>query len=217
MATEMSSSPVASPAPSPRSQRRAAAEVRKPSKKQAAKAAALAASHLRPVDVPIKAKGAAMRPADDVVKRLRSDPSVPVADMIVGYEDRFLGIIEKAFLDLNWAEFSSLSHVSVAIPKHRIVYFKYRTLIVWDRRTKLDNVFGSLGGSRLPDVIAAHQAAIAAAPDANADEEHDNADETQDVAAAAVAAHDDGEEVEEEEDEWEDDNDDVDDGFAGEL
>ncbi len=77
--------------------------------------------------------------------------------MIVGYEDRFLGLMEQPFLDFNWGEFSSLSHVTVAIPKHRIVYFKYRTQIVWDRRTKLDDVFGSLGGMKLPDVIAAYR------------------------------------------------------------
>lgn len=114
----------------------------------------------------------------------------------MGYEDRFIGVIEKPFLELNWAEYSSLSHVEVAIPKHRIVFFKYRDAMVWDRRARVDNVFGSLGGMRIADAMRARDLAIAEAAAAAAeapasDAEEEDADDRaagRDVAALQAAA-----------------------------
>eukprot|EP00051_Salpingoeca_urceolata_P020519 m.308832 g.308832 ORF g.308832 m.308832 type:complete len:1714 (-) comp19634_c2_seq15:115-5256(-) len=101
-------------------------------------------------------KKKAMKTSTDVIKRIIWDPDVPAHCCVVGYDDRFLGILEKSFAAFDWSDYASLSHLTVAIPKHRIVYFKYRNRIVWDKRTRLDDVFGSLGGEHLQDVVQAY-------------------------------------------------------------
>jgi poly(A) polymerase Pap1/uncharacterized protein (UPF0248 family)/endonuclease/exonuclease/phosphatase family metal-dependent hydrolase len=87
-----------------------------------------------------------LRPASDVLHRLRWDSSMDSGEYIVGYEDRFLGIRERALdswkLEQTDEEF---------IPQHRIVYFRRKAhgsetvadAIVWDRRTRKDAIFGS--------------------------------------------------------------------------
>lgn len=84
--------------------------------------------------------GGKLRSSIDVMHRIRWDPSLDSANYLVGYEDRFTGIQEKNFemwkSDLTDEEF---------IPQHRVVYFKRRSdgEVVWDRRTRIDKVFGS--------------------------------------------------------------------------
>jgi uncharacterized protein (UPF0248 family) len=85
-----------------------------------------------------------LRPASDVLNRLRWDPSLDPSDYIIGYEDRFLGAketgLEKWKTEQTDEEF---------IPQHRILYFKKRSEdggdgeIVWERATRIDKVFGS--------------------------------------------------------------------------
>ncbi|KAF2470501.1 uncharacterized protein BDR25DRAFT_334500 [Lindgomyces ingoldianus] len=81
-----------------------------------------------------------LRPASDVLNRLRWDPNLDPNDYIVGYEDRFLGAkettLEKWKTEQTDDEF---------IPQHRILYFKKRTdgVVVWERRTRTDLIFGS--------------------------------------------------------------------------
>ncbi|EDQ87322.1 uncharacterized protein MONBRDRAFT_10080 [Monosiga brevicollis MX1] len=97
-----------------------------------------------------------LRPAQDVIQRVQWDAVVPTHLVTVGYEDRFTGIQERAFDDFNWADdLGTLSHMAVAIPRHRIVYFKYRDELMWDRRTRLDYVFGSSDGTKLPEFVTA--------------------------------------------------------------
>ena len=68
-----------------------------------------------------------MRPASDVIKRIQWDPVIASSLVIVGYEDRFVGVKERPFDEFNWVDdLGALSHKVVAIPRHRIVYFKYR-------------------------------------------------------------------------------------------
>ncbi|KAG8167203.1 hypothetical protein KVR01_002892 [Diaporthe batatas] len=83
------------------------------------------------------------RTASDVLNRLRWDPSLDSGDFIVGYEDRFAGAMEKA-LD-TW---KSEQTDEEFIPQHRILYFKRRSdaTVVWERRTRIDLLFGSGGG-----------------------------------------------------------------------
>ena len=57
-------------------------------------------------------------------------------EVIIGYEDRFVGIMETPFGKFD-REITSESFV----PLHRIVYFKYQDKIVWDRRDKTDLIF----------------------------------------------------------------------------
>ncbi|KAM9722735.1 leukocyte receptor cluster member 9 isoform 1-T1 [Menidia menidia] len=93
-----------------------------------------------------------MRTADDVISRILWDPSVDASEFIVGYVDRFLGVLERPFCDFNWeinprdCDYS----VELALPRHRIQYFSHRGHRVWDRHSRTDRVFGSTGQSLAP-------------------------------------------------------------------
>ncbi|KAK6196796.1 Mitochondrial fission protein [Pestalotiopsis sp. IQ-011] len=80
------------------------------------------------------------RSSADVISRIRWDPGMDSGDYLVGYEDRFLGIRERP-LDQWKAEQTDEEF----IPQHRIMYFKRASdgVVVWDRRARRDDVFGS--------------------------------------------------------------------------
>lgn len=86
------------------------------------------------------APAAKLRPAIDILNRIRWDPSLDINDYIIGYEDRFTGVIEMPLHrwkgELTDDEF---------IPQHRIVYFKRKSdgAVLWDRRSRRDAFFGS--------------------------------------------------------------------------
>ena len=87
-----------------------------------------------------------MKTASDVISRIQWDEELSPKDFVVGYLDRFIGIMEKSFTDFSWEDLASVDHfVDLAIPRHRIQYFKYRGEIVWDKRERTDKVFGSTG------------------------------------------------------------------------
>ncbi|RQM26291.1 hypothetical protein B5M09_003463 [Aphanomyces astaci] len=92
-------------------------------------------------------KGNSMRTATDVIHRIMWDDQINQHEVVVGYLDRFLGIMERPITSFNWGDLSTLSHTETAIPKHRIQYFKWKGNIVWDKRCRLDRVFGSSGGA----------------------------------------------------------------------
>ncbi|KAL1967186.1 hypothetical protein VTN77DRAFT_3477 [Rasamsonia byssochlamydoides] len=81
-----------------------------------------------------------LRPAGDILNRLRWDPSLDSSDYLVGYEDRFTGIREMVIY--RW---KSEQTDEEFIPQHRIVYFKRKSdgVVVWDRTTRRDDIFGS--------------------------------------------------------------------------
>ncbi|KAF3481168.1 DUF455 domain-containing protein [Arthroderma uncinatum] len=88
-----------------------------------------------------------LRPAADIISRLRWDPKIDSGDYIVGYEDRFLG--EKETPLSRW---KSEQTDEEFIPQHRIIYFKRKSdgRRVWDRETRKDEIFGSgIGGEKL--------------------------------------------------------------------
>lgn len=93
-----------------------------------------------------------MRTADDVISRILWDPVVDSSEFVVGYVDRFLGVLERPFNDFTWdtnpcdCDYSA----ELALPRHRIQYFTYRGHRVWDRHTRTDRVFGSTGQSLAP-------------------------------------------------------------------
>lgn len=97
-------------------------------------------------------KKARMRTADDVISRIRWDSAVDSSEFVVGYVDRFLGVLERPFDDFTWdtnpydCDYAS----ELALPRHRIQYFVYRGHRVWDRHTRTDRVFGSTGQSLAP-------------------------------------------------------------------
>ena len=86
------------------------------------------------------ARAGKFRTAMDVMNRLRWDENMDSTDYIVGYEDRFLGIKERA-LD----EWTGEQTDEEFIPQHRIQYFKRRGdgVIIWDRGSRVDLIFGS--------------------------------------------------------------------------
>ena len=95
-----------------------------------------------------------LRQAVDVISRILWDPDLQSEDFTIGYLDRFVGIIEKPFMAFSWEDLASVGHNVLAVPKHRIQYFKYRDEIVWDKRSGLDNVFGSKGGKVITDIVS---------------------------------------------------------------
>uniref|UniRef100_UPI0037E9B92A leukocyte receptor cluster member 9 n=1 Tax=Semicossyphus pulcher TaxID=241346 RepID=UPI0037E9B92A len=118
-----------------------------------------AEKHKKKVNKPKKPKYVAkevnkkprMRTADDVISRILWD-SVDSSEFVVGYVDRFLGVLERPFNDFNWdtnpcdCDYTT----ELALPRHRIQYFTYRGHRVWDRHSRTDRVFGSTGQSLAP-------------------------------------------------------------------
>merc|ERR1711915_171759 len=88
-----------------------------------------------------------MKTAEDVIKRLQWDPMLPKEYFIIGYLDRFLGVIEENFTTFCWEDLASVDYDVLAIPQHRIQYFKYKTEKVWDKMDRLDIGFGSTGST----------------------------------------------------------------------
>ncbi|EDO48331.1 predicted protein, partial [Nematostella vectensis] len=108
-------------------------------------------------DVKHESKGskkAPMKTATDVISRILWDKQLNKDDFCVGYLDRFIGVMERPFTEFSWEDLASVDYNVLAIPKHRIQYFKYRGNIVWDKRERIDDVFGSTGsGTTILDVL----------------------------------------------------------------
>lgn len=111
-----------------------------------------------------------MRTATEVISRILWDPDLPSEEFSVGYLDRFIGIIEKPFKEFSWEDIASVGANVLAVPKHRIQYFKYKDLIVWDKRNQTDNFFGSRGGMTIQEVISKNQS-VTASPQALSDDQ----------------------------------------------
>ncbi|KAH9862175.1 hypothetical protein IAQ61_010378, partial [Plenodomus lingam] len=101
----------------------------------------------RPKPTAIPVSTSKLRPASDVLNRLRWDPGLDPSDYIIGYEDRFLGAKEA-----NLDKWKTEQTDEEFIPQHRILYFKKKGgddgkgELVWERATRLDKVFGSGAG-----------------------------------------------------------------------
>ena len=90
-------------------------------------------------------KKCAMRTAEDVINRIKWDEMVPEESFTVGYLDRFLGLQEEHFSTFSWEDLAGADYDVLAIPQHRIQYFKYKTHKVWQKSNRMDLVFGSTG------------------------------------------------------------------------
>ncbi|KAJ5060576.1 Poly(A) polymerase type 3 [Bipolaris maydis] len=95
----------------------------------------------KPTSTPLSSSK--LRPASDVLNRLRWDPSLDPSNYIIGYEDRFLGAKETGL-----ERWKTEQTDEEFIPQHRILYFKKKSEdggaeIVWERATRIDKVFGS--------------------------------------------------------------------------
>ncbi|XP_053308530.1 leukocyte receptor cluster member 9 [Spea bombifrons] len=121
-----------------------------------------------------KGKKPPMKTATDVISRIQWDAMLPKEHFSIGYLDRFTGIVEKPFSEFSWEDLASVSHDVLAIPKHRIQYFKYKRLVVWDKTTRVDNVFGSTGsGMTILDVIDHYEDLMQMEEDLTSEEESD--------------------------------------------
>lgn len=87
-----------------------------------------------------------LRPAKDILSRIRHDPSLNESDFIVGYIDRHAP--EMMEMDVSaWKGGVADVTDEEWIPQHRIMYFRKKGdeegRRVWDRATRLDRLFGS--------------------------------------------------------------------------
>jgi uncharacterized protein (UPF0248 family) len=82
----------------------------------------------------------ALRPAKDILSRIRHDPTLDEKDFIIGYRDRHEDVMELPVKmwkgDVTDDDF---------IPQHRILYYRRKEdgVKVWDRAERLDLLFGS--------------------------------------------------------------------------
>eukprot|EP00803_Ostreobium_quekettii_P002551 evm.model.scf_16.7 EVM.evm.TU.scf_16.7 scf_16:85314-90980(-) len=112
------------------------------------------------VERPATPKKRPMREAKDVIHRIQWDPDLDVRDFAVGYLDRFLGVVEKPFAEFTWRDLATVGPAALAIPQHRIQYFKCRGEMVWSKVENFDNVFGSRGAGTTIDQVVAHKVPI---------------------------------------------------------
>lgn len=87
-----------------------------------------------------------LRPAKDILSRIRHDPSLNESDFLVGYIDRHAP--EMMEMDVSaWKGGVADVTDEEWIPQHRIMYFRKKLdgegRRVWDRTTRLDRLFGS--------------------------------------------------------------------------
>ena len=87
-----------------------------------------------------------LRPAKDILSRIRHDPALNESDFIVGYIDRHAP--EMMEMDVStWKGGVADVTDEEWIPQHRIMYFRKKGdeegRRVWDRATRLDRLFGS--------------------------------------------------------------------------
>lgn len=98
-----------------------------------------------------------MKTAIDVIHRIQWDNSLNSDDFIVGYIDRFRGILEKPFSDFAWKDMAEIDYIEdFGVPQHRIQYFKWNNIIVWNKEARIDYIFGSAegNGKKITDIIA---------------------------------------------------------------
>jgi uncharacterized protein (UPF0248 family) len=124
-----------------------------PSDNEAPRATRKLPSRPSPTSTPVSSNK--IRPASDVLSRLRWEPSLDPGDYIVRYEDKFLGATETSL-----EKFKFETTDDEFIPQHRILHFNSRGdgVVVWER-TRVGLVFGSGVSS---GAAAAAAAAVAA-------------------------------------------------------
>ncbi|OQV24563.1 putative Leukocyte receptor cluster member 9 [Hypsibius exemplaris] len=97
-----------------------------------------------------------LRTSEDVISRIMWDKQLKRSRFTVGYLDRFAGVMEDKFSAFCWDQpINAVDNDTLAIPRHRIQFFKYCGVKVWDKNERLDLVFGSDGsGGDFSDFVA---------------------------------------------------------------
>lgn len=87
-----------------------------------------------------------LRPANDILSRIRHDPALDVADFVVGYQDRHADVMELPVAE--WKGGGDTTEEEF-IPQHRILYFRRKgdEKRIWDRKERVDLLFGSGHGN----------------------------------------------------------------------
>ena len=87
-------------------------------------------------------RGRKLRTVMDVVHRIQWDERYNAEEFIVGYLDRFDGMVEERFSYFDWSDVTTVDDwETFCIPKHRVYYFKRGDEILWDRRNRVDLIF----------------------------------------------------------------------------
>lgn len=84
-----------------------------------------------------------MKTAQNVIDRILWDPTFDRKRFSIGYIDRFKGVVEEPFSKFYLGDLASAGHFDLAIPEHRIQFFKRDGVKVWDKNEKLDRIFGN--------------------------------------------------------------------------
>lgn len=88
-------------------------------------------------------KRPSLRPAKDILSRIRHDPALNDNEFIVGYHDRHADVMEMPVT--SWTGGGDFTEEEW-IPQHRILYFRRKGENggkVWDRKGRIDLLFGS--------------------------------------------------------------------------
>jgi|GEM_PF-4009138 len=95
-----------------------------------------------------------LRSSKDIYHRLKWGGGIPIEKAVIGYLDRIEGMKEMAFKHFKPGR---------PVPWDRVYYFKLEGQLVWDRKTRLDRVFGS-GETSPEDRIITHLATSGSFP-----------------------------------------------------
>lgn len=102
-------------------------------------------------------KRRSLRPAKDILSRIRHDPAINDDEFIVGYHDRHADVMEMPVTA--WTGGGDFTEEEW-IPQHRILYFRRKGENgekVWDRKERIDLLFGSgFGGGSKGEVKGAN-------------------------------------------------------------
>lgn len=99
-------------------------------------------------------------PVKEVLRRIKWDVSLDAKDFTVSYYDRVDEKIYDSPFDAKNESVQGKEEMFVfAIPEHRIMSFKYKDRLVWDKDSRLDCVFGSMNGNgeTIYDVMANYE------------------------------------------------------------
>jgi len=87
-----------------------------------------------------------LRPCMDCIERIIWDPLLDINDFSFIYEDRFDGLYEKPCGSTNENVKGPERMLVKAVPEHRIQSLKYKERVVWDKKDRMDLIFGSSPG-----------------------------------------------------------------------
>ncbi|XP_032297582.1 leukocyte receptor cluster member 9-like [Coturnix japonica] len=93
-----------------------------------------------------------LRRAADVLNRIRWDPALEPGFGSVQYRDRFRGLVERPMSDLYHGPLCDAGPDELPVPEHRIQRIRYRGNVVWDRKNRIDHVFGTGSGGEKRDL-----------------------------------------------------------------